>query len=80
VSPGHPVASSGRRSTSERQRLQLCIWAAAATGTGQGGLFIFATATFLRASCLRLAVACLELPERERREMRLGVEEERIRF
>jgi hypothetical protein len=32
--------------------------------------------------CLRLVVACLELPEREkeRRERRLGVEEERIRF
>jgi hypothetical protein len=31
---------------------------------------------------LRLVVACLELPEREkeRRDRRLGVEEERIRF
>jgi hypothetical protein len=31
---------------------------------------------------LRLVVACLEMPERkkERRERRLGVEEERIRF
>jgi hypothetical protein len=34
------------------------------------------------AGCLRLVVACLELPEREkeRRERRLGVEEERIRL
>jgi hypothetical protein len=94
ASCGVVATLSGRHSAAERQWQQLCIWAAAA-GNGQGGLSLplctaacclslnlFFLCLCIVAGWLLALVACLEMPEREkeRRERRLGVEEERIRF